>query len=57
MLLCAVLNVFVTASRVFRDPALRSPLGTGAGPIFNAGCGGKLSASFSKNAWRFGYDI
>jgi hypothetical protein len=57
MLRCAVLNVSVgTAFRIFRDPS-RSPLGSGAGPILIAGCIGKFSASFSKNARRFGYDI
>jgi hypothetical protein len=58
MLLCAVLNASVgTALRIFRDPGLRFPLGRGAGPILIAGCGGKLCASFSKNACRFGYNI
>jgi hypothetical protein len=58
MLLCAVLNASVgTALRMFRDPGLRSPLGRGAGPILIAGCGGKLCASLSKKAWRFGYNI
>jgi hypothetical protein len=58
MLRCAVLNVSVgTAFRIFRDPSLGSPLGSGAGPILIAGCGGKLSATFSKNAWRSGYSI
>jgi hypothetical protein len=58
MLLCAVLNASVgTALRIFRDPGLRSPLGKGAGPILIAGCGDKLCASFSKNAWRLGYSI
>jgi hypothetical protein len=58
MLRCAALKVSVgTALRIFRDPGLCSPLGSGAGPILIAGCGGKLSASFLKNAWRFGYGI
>jgi hypothetical protein len=58
MLRCALLKVSVgTALRKFRNPALRSPPGSGAGPILIAGCGGKLSASFSKNAWRSGYSI
>jgi hypothetical protein len=58
MLRCAVLNVSVgTAFRIFRDPSLRPPLGSGAGPILIAGCAGKFSASFSKNACRFGYAI
>ena len=49
MLRCAVLNVSVgTACHIFRDPSLRFPLGSGAG---------KWSASFSKNACRFGYAI
>jgi hypothetical protein len=55
MLRCAVLNVSVgTACRIFRDPSLCFPLGSGAGPILIAGCAGKWSASFSKNACRFG---
>jgi len=58
MLRCAVLNVSVgTAFRIFRDPSLRFPLGSGAGPILIAGCAGKCNASFSKNACRFGYSI
>jgi hypothetical protein len=58
MLRCAALKVSVgTAFRKFRDPGLCSPLGSGAGPILIAGCGGKLRASFSKNAWRSGYGI
>jgi hypothetical protein len=58
MLRCAVLSDSVgTALRKFRNPALCSPLGSGAGPILIPGCGDKLSASFSKNACRFGYDI
>jgi len=58
LLLCAVLKASVgTALRIFRDPGLRSPLGRGAVPILIAGCGGKLCASFSKNAWRFGHNI
>ena len=36
--------------------SLRYPLGIGAGPILIAGCGGKLSASFSKKACRSGYN-
>ncbi len=56
MLRCAEHNVCVgTAFRIFRDPALRTPLGKGAAPILIAGREGKLSASFSKNARRFGY--
>jgi uncharacterized membrane protein len=46
-----------TALRRWRDPGLRTPLGRAAGPILIAGCKGKLSASFSKNARRFGYSI
>ena len=58
MLRCAVLRLSVGAAlRIFRNPGLRSPLGTGAGPILIAGCGGKLSASFSKNACLLGYNI
>jgi len=58
MLRCAVLRVSVgTALRKFDNPALCSPLGSGAGPILIAGCGGKLSATFSKNARRSGYSI
>jgi hypothetical protein len=58
MLRCAVLRLSVgTALRRFRNPGLRSPLGRGAGPILIAGCGGKLSASFSKNACLLGYNI
>jgi hypothetical protein len=58
MLRCAVLNVSVgTAFRIFRDPSLRFPLGSGAGPILIAGCAGKRSASFSKSPYRFGYAI
>jgi hypothetical protein len=58
MLRCAVLSASVgTALRKFRNPALGCPLGSGAGPILIAGCGDKLSASLSKNACRFGYDI
>jgi hypothetical protein len=53
MLLCAVLNVSVgTALRMFRDPGLGRPLGSGAGPILIAGCTGKLNASLAKKAWR-----
>jgi hypothetical protein len=47
----------ITAFRKFRNPALCFPAGSGAGPILIAGCGGKLSASFLKNAWRSGYSI
>ena len=58
MLRWAEHNVCVgTAFRMFRDPAPRTPLGKGAGLTLIAGREGKLSASFSKNAWRFGYDI
>jgi hypothetical protein len=53
MLLCAVLNISVdTALRIFRDPGLGCPLGSGAGPILIAGCSGKLNASLAKKAWR-----
>jgi len=53
-----VLKVSVgTALRKFCNPALCSPPGSGAGPILIAGCGGKLSATFSKNARRSGYSI
>jgi hypothetical protein len=49
MLRCAVLNVSVgTALRIFRNPSLRFPLGSGAGPILIAGCAGKCSATFLK---------
>jgi len=58
MLRCAVLSVSVgTALRKFRNPALCPPPGSGAGPILIVGCDDKLSANFSKNACRFGYDI
>jgi hypothetical protein len=58
MHLCAVLNLSVdTAFRIFRDPGLGCPLGSGAGPILIAGCNGKLNASLAKKAWRLGYDI
>jgi hypothetical protein len=58
MFRCAVLNVSVgTAFRIFLDPSLCPPLGSGAGPILIAGCAGKFSASLSKNARRFGYAI
>ncbi len=58
MLRWAEHNVCVgTALRRWRDPGLRTPLGRGAGPILIAGCEGRLSASFSKNARRFGYSI
>jgi hypothetical protein len=51
MLRCAVLSISVgTAFRIFRDPGLRPPPKSGAGPILIAGCGDKLSASFSKKA-------
>jgi len=55
MLRCAVLSFSAdTAFRRLREPGLRSPLGSGAGPILSAGCSDKLSASLSKNAWRSG---
>jgi hypothetical protein len=55
MLRCAVLSLSVgTALRMFRNPGRRFPVGSGAGPILTAGSGGKLWASFSKNARRFG---
>jgi hypothetical protein len=58
MLRCAVLRLCAgTAFRILRNPCLCSPLGIGAGPILIAGCGGKLSASFSKKACRSGYNI
>ena len=58
MLRYAALSLSVgTALRMLRNPGRRFPLGTGAGPILNAGSGGKLWASFSKNARRFGYNI
>jgi len=58
MLRCALLRLSAgTALRKFRNPGLRSPLGRGAGPILIAGCGGKLNASFSKNACLLGYNI
>jgi len=58
MLRCAVLSRCAgTAFRTIRNPCLCSPLGIGAGPILIAGCGGKLSASFSKKACRSGYDV
>jgi hypothetical protein len=58
MLSCAVLSLCAdTALRIIRSPCLCSPLGIGAGPILIAGCGGKLSASFSKKACRSGYNI
>jgi hypothetical protein len=58
MLRCAVLSLSVgTALRMFHNPGRRLPLGSGAGPILNAGSGGKLWASLSKNARRFGYNI
>src|SRR5258707_7307385 len=58
MLRCAVLSRCAgTAFRITRNPCLCSPPGIGAGPILIAGCGGKLSASFSKKACRSGYDI
>jgi hypothetical protein len=46
-----------TAFRTIHKPCLCSPLSIGAGPILIAGCGGKLSASFSKKACRSGYNI
>jgi len=58
MLRCAVLSRCAgTAFHTIRNPSLRSPPGIGAGPILIVGCGGKLSASFSKNACRSGYNI
>jgi hypothetical protein len=58
MLRCAVLSLWAgTAFRTTRNPCLCSALGIGAGPILIAGCGGKLSASFSKKARRSGYNI
>ena len=58
MLRCAVLRLCAgTAFRITRNPCLCSPPGIGAGPILIAGCGGKLSASFSKKACRSGYNI
>ena len=58
MLRCAVLSLCAgTAFRITRNPCLCSPLGIGAGPILIAGCGGKLSASFSKKACRSGYNV
>jgi len=46
-----------TAFHTIRNPCLRFPPGIGAGPILIAGCGGKLSTSFSKKACRVGYNI
>lgn len=43
-----------TARRKWRDPALRIPLGRGAGLILIAGRDGKVSATLSKNACRLG---
>jgi hypothetical protein len=58
MLRCAVLSFSLgTALRMLRNPTRLVPLGSGAGPILTAGCSGKLCANFSKNAWRFGYNI
>ena len=58
MLRCAVLSRCAgTAFHTIRNPCLRFPPGIGAGPILIAGCGGKLSASFSKKACRVGYNI
>jgi hypothetical protein len=55
MLLCAVLNVSVgTALRIFRDPGLGCPPGSGAGPILMAGFNGRLDATLSKKARRLG---
>jgi len=55
MLRCALLSVSVgTAFRILRGPGLRSPLGSGAGPILIAGCSDKLTDSLAKNAWRSG---
>jgi hypothetical protein len=53
MLLCALLNFSVkTAFRIFRDPGLGCPPGSGAGPILMAGCNGRLNATLSKKARR-----
>jgi hypothetical protein len=58
MLRCAVLSFSLgTALRMLRNPTRLVPLGSGAGPILTAGCSGKRCANFSKNAWRFGYNI
>jgi hypothetical protein len=58
MLRCAVLSCCVgTAFRTIRNPCLRYPLGIGAGRIFIASCGGKLSASFSRKVCRSAYNI
>jgi len=46
-----------TVFRTIHNPCLRFPPGIGAGPILIAGCGGKLSASFSKKACRSGHNI
>src|SRR5437667_1492173 len=55
MLPCSVLSCGAcTSFRITRNPCLCSPLGIGAGPILIAGCGGKLSASFSKKACQIG---
>ena len=57
MLRCAVLSLCVgTAFHTIRNPCA-IPLGIGAGPILVAGCGGKLSAGFSKKACRTAYNI
>ena len=56
MLRCAVLSRCAgTALHTIRNPCLCPPLGIGAGPILIAGCGGKLSASFSKKVCRSRY--
>jgi hypothetical protein len=58
MLRCAALSRSAgTAFHTIRNPCLRFPPGIGAGPILIAGCGGKLSASFSKKACRSGYNV
>ena len=58
MLRCAVLSRCAgTAFHTIRNPCLRSPPGIGAGPILIAGCGGKLSGSFSGKTSRSGYNI
>ena len=58
MLRCAVLSRCAgTAFHTIRNPCLCPPLDIGAGPILVAGCGGKLSASFSKKACRSGNNV
>ncbi len=55
MLRWATLSLSVgTAFRILRDPDLFSPLGSGAGPIFIAGCNEKLRDSLAKKACRSG---